>query len=100
MQSVIARCLIADAAASADMLGIGIAGEFPGGVGYSAPLAAFPRKVTRMGRVDAPSPPEVGLRFALNRCILDWRRAREHSAGRSGREAPVWQNDASGRASG
>jgi len=38
-RSIIARCLIADAVASVDMLGIGIVGEFPGGVDYSAPLS-------------------------------------------------------------
>ena len=32
-------------------------------------------------------PAQPRLQFALNRCILEWHRAREHSAGRSGREA-------------
>ena len=47
----------------------------------------------------ARRPPRIGLRFAANPCILHWRRAREHSAGRSGREAPAWKNDASACAS-
>src|SRR5215475_6634740 len=43
--------------------------------------------------------PGWGCEFASDRCILAWRRAREHSAGRSGREAPAWKNDASACAS-
>jgi len=50
--------------------------------------ASAPPAVT-FRRNPASAPPNPGCSFALNRCILDWRRAREHLAGRSGREASL-----------
>ena len=60
--------------------------------------ASAPPAVT-FRRNPASAPPNPGCSFALNRCILDWRRAREHLAGRSGREASLGKNDASARES-